>query len=370
MRLLAKVSCILVGVLFIFSGLIKAVDPLGFSYKLEEYFQVFHLGFLSFSSVILAYALCALEVIIGLALLLRYKINYWSWWLMSVIIFFTILTGASAIFDIVKDCGCFGDALKLSPYESFIKDIVLLILSSLILYYRLYLFPVFSKQTLNSYILVLGACLSLGISAWGNIRLPLIDYRAYKVGNNLIEKMNDGRAPVFESSFIYKNKKSGLEKEFDMNGLKTMNYEEWEWKETKNKIISEGKENSIHDFIILNEDGSDITEELISKSSVSLFIISYNLNKADKEGFIKIAKLAKELPDINFYGLSNGTHDQNEDFRHEIQASFPFYSLDQTTLKTMIRSNPGLMLIQKASVLKKWHINEMPDKEVLLNYIK
>jgi triosephosphate isomerase len=182
--------------------------------------------------------------------------------------------------------------------------------------------------------------------------------------------MNDGIAPVFESSFIYKNKKSGLEKEFDMNGLNNMNYEEWEWKKTKNTIISEGKENSIHDFIILNEDGSDITKELLSKSSASVFIISYDLNKADKEGFIKIAELAKEVPSLTFYGLTNGTFDQNEEFRHETQAAFPFYSVDQTTLKTIIRSNPGLVLLKKGSVIGKWHINDMPDKVTLLNYMK
>ncbi|HIF14922.1 MAG TPA: DoxX family protein [Bacteroidetes bacterium] len=290
--------------------------------------------------------------------------------LFNIIIFFTILTGASAIFDIVKDCGCFGDALKLSPDESFIKDIVLLVLSSLIFYYRLYIFPVFSKQTLNSSILIFGACLSLGISGWGCIHLPLIDYRAYKTGNNLIEKMNDGIAPVFESSFIYINKKSGLEKEFDMKGLSNMNYEEWEWKETKNTIISEGKENSIHDFIIINEYDEDITNELLTKSDPSLLIISYDLKKADKEGFIKLAMLSKEIPDLSFYGLTNGTFDQNEEFRHETQAAFPFYSVDQTTLKTIIRSNPGLVLLKKGSVIGKWHINDMPDKETLLNYMK
>ena len=279
MRTLAKVSCLLVGVLFIFSGLIKAVDPLGFSYKLEEYFLVFHIDFLNFSSVFMAYSLCALEVIIGLALIFRYKIDYWSWWLMTLIIFFTILTGASAIFDIVKDCGCFGDALKLTPKESFIKDIILLILSGLIFYYRLYLFPVFSNKTINTTVLLIGACISLGISGWGTIHLPLIDYRPYKIGNNLIEKINDGIAPVFESSFIYKNKKSGAEKEFDMEGLKNMNFEEWEWKETKNKIITEGKESSIHDFIVIDQNGTDITMDLLNNDNTSLLVISYDLKK-------------------------------------------------------------------------------------------
>ena len=365
MRLLAKISCVIVGVLFILSGLVKAVDPLGFSYKLEEYNAVAGLSALDFTSLFLAISLCALEILIGFSLLLRWKVSFWSSILLILIVFFTFLTGASAIFGVVKDCGCFGDALKLTPTESFIKDLILLVLSLIIYAQRLYLFPLFKEALANRLVLTLGALASLSISYIGINHLPIIDYRAYKIGNSLIEKMQDGIPEEVESKFIYKEKSSSKEQTFSTEDILNLDYDKWEFVDVKHTIIKEGKSASISDFMILDPFGADRTIEILQEDKYQIWVISYSMNNANKDAFKGIASLANELQGISFLGLTNGSPEENENFRHDIQAAFPFFSADQTALKTMIRSNPGIMLIKNGKVLEKWHYNDGIDASLI-----
>ena len=362
MRLLAKVSCFLVGLLYIISGFIKAVDPLGFSYKLEEYLIVGNLEFLDFSTLFMAFFLCALEIGIGISLLIRYNLKFWAPCSLILIAFFTLLTGVSAIFDVVKDCGCFGDALKLTPEESFTKDLILLLLSSIIYRYRLYLFPVLNNQLANKLVMALAIITSLIISYWGVKHLPMIDYRAYKIGNNLIEKMSDGIADEIESIFQYKSKETGELRKLTTSELMSIDHQKWEFVDVEHKVIKEGKNASINDFMIIDEHGQERTIDILNEDGAQIMVISYNIEGADKDALIAISNLSNELKNVSFLGLTNGDANKNEILRHDIQAAFPFFSVDQTALKTMIRSNPGIMLIKNGVVIGKWHHNDLPNK--------
>jgi hypothetical protein len=365
-RLLAKISCFLVGLLYIFSGFIKAVDPLGFSYKLEEYLIVGNLEFLDFSTLFMAFFLCALEIGIGISLLIRYNLKFWAPCSLLLIAFFTLLTGVSAIFDVVKDCGCFGDALKLTPEESFTKDLILLVLSGIIYRYRLYLFPVLKNQFANKLVMSLAVITSLLISYWGIKHLPMIDYRAYKIGNSLIEKMSDGIADKIESIFQYKSKETGEVRKLTTNEIMSINHEKWEFVDVEHKVIKEGKDASISDFMIIDEYGQERTMDILNESGTQIMVISYSIEDADKDAFISISNLSNDFDNVSFLGLTNGDADKNETLRHDIQAAFPFFSVDQTALKTMIRSNPGIIMIKKGVVIGKWHYNDLPNKAQII----
>src|SRR6195952_4180776 len=205
---------ILVGLLFIFSGLIKANDPLGFSYKLEEYFEVFHITFLNGLALSLAVLLCALEIILGFALLIGVRGKQVAWWLLGIIIFFAFLTFYSAFFKVVQTCGCFGDAIVLTPWQSFSKDLVLLLLIIILFYNQNRIKPLFNAK-LGDQLLIIAAVLSLGVGIYTYNFLPVRDFLAYKVGSNILDEMKmpaNGKPDEFEETYNLKNKATGKTK--------------------------------------------------------------------------------------------------------------------------------------------------------------
>ena len=191
MKILTPISRIFVGILFIISGFIKLNDPLGFSYKLQEYFsaEVLNLPFLEPYALAISVFVVVFEVVLGVFLLIGYKPKFTLWSLLLMIVFFTFLTFYSAYFDKVKDCGCFGDALKLTPWESFTKDVVLLALILIIFFGRKYITPIFNPVVTNS-IAALSLILSLAFGYHVLMHLPSIDFRAYKIGDNLLQNMS------------------------------------------------------------------------------------------------------------------------------------------------------------------------------------
>ncbi len=369
MKVLLNISRWLVGLLFIFSGAIKANDALGFSYKLEEYFVLFGMDWLAAIALLLAMIICVVEIIVGLALLLGIKRELVSWSLLAMILFFTWLTGFSAVTGKVTDCGCFGDAIPLTPWESFYKDLVLLVFILVIFLSRKKLQPILSIKI--SYRIV-GAVTILVIAfmIWCYQHLPAMDFRAYKEGADIMALMNDGTAAEVEMIFIYKNKSSGETKEFKTSNIPQDG--QWEYVDRKDEIIKEGEISTIHDFDIMNEDGDVITEELVSAPNHSMMIIAYDISKSDVDNFKKIALLAKEIEkhDIKTFGLSSSNYEKVENLRHEVGAAFTFYSCDATALKTIIRSNPGIVLIGNGKIIKKWHGNDTPSLEEVKSMIK
>lgn len=381
MKFITQLSRILVGALFIFSGLIKLNDPVGFSFKLHDYFaaDVLDLPFMLPLVLPLAVFIVILEVVLGLSLLLGFWKKMTSWLLLLMILFFTFLTFYSAYFNKVTDCGCFGDAIPLVPWESFGKDVILSILIFIIFFNQQYIKPLFSlKGSAISLVVAVLACSFMAHHVLNH--LPLKDFRAYAEGKSIVDGMKEAEElglepPEYMTIYKMKNKTTG--EEIKVNSLDYTAEKWWEKKEwefvtgaSESVLLNEGYTPPIHDFMILFED-RDETENVLSAEVVFL-LVSYDINKADKDAFKKINAFADEAEKskIPFIGLCGSLDSEVELFRHEVQAAFPFATSDPTTLKTIIRSNPGIVLLKKGTIVKKWHFNDLPDfKEVLIEHL-
>lgn len=405
-KILTTISRFIIGVLFIISGLIKANDALGFSYKLEEYFDVFHQiltmnGWDGLASVMLFFSemalpmamfICVIEIVLGVAALIGSKMKLVSWSLLLMILFFTWLTFYSASCDpsgsvsCVTDCGCFGDALKLTPWGSFKKDLFLLAWIVIIFWNRKHIEPLFPAKN-STMIVVMSTIFSTLFTIYTYRHLPIKDWRAYKEGTKMMEAMT----PVpgeFKNTYVLIEKATGEKKEFD--AFPDNWNETYDWGEMKQEVIVPEIEPKIKDFGIMTEDGYNYTEEYLNDSTDVFFLICKDLShlgsytsdengvvtafKADQsttEDFKLINEFAKssEAVGVKFIVLTASYGGMIDEFRNALQTPYPFYQCDEKELKTFIRSNPGLVLIKKGVITKKWHINDFPSfDEVAENY--
>lgn len=379
MKYLVNICRILVGLLFIFSGLVKQNDPLGFSYKLEEYFEVFHITFLNSFAVAIAIFLCALEIIMGIALLFGAKIKQTAWGLLLLIVFFSFLTFYSAYFDVVKTCGCFGDAIPLTPWQSFTKDMVLLALILVIFFNTDKIKPVFGDK--GSWITIVAATIfSFGIGIYTLRNLPFVDFLPYKVGNNLPSLMEvpEGAEPdVFKIVYTLKNKTTGELKELDdKEYIATKIYEDKNWEFVKASdpiLVKAGYQVPIRDLKIGDEDGNDVTSVVLEDPEYSFWIIEYDLTKSDKgiqEYFNKLT-LMTEKYHARTVGITSTTPIDAENFRHENNIYYEFFYADAIPLKSMVRANPGVLLLKNGTVINKWHYRNLPSiAELEATYFK
>lgn len=367
-----KFSRYLVGILFIISGLIKLNDPIGFSIKLEEYFVIFNMEWLSHYALSLSVIICSVEVVLGIALLLGIMQKQLSWILLLMIIFFTWLTGYSAVTNKVTDCGCFGDAIKLTPWQSFSKDIVLMIFIAIIFVNRKKIESSLSFGKQMTYVIV-AYIITIGLGIYSVMYLPTVDFLPYKVGNNIPELMRipEGASKdSFETKMIYA--KDGKEQAFT---LKDYPWEDstWKWVRTDNILIKEGYHPKIKDLRISDADGNDYSEDIINHPDYVLWVVSYDLEKANVGAFAKINSISNELTKnlkIRTIGLTSSNDILTENFRHEQNVAFPFYFCDATTLKTMVRANPGVLLVHNGVVEGKWSFRGLPTYDELIKKLK
>ncbi|RED47408.1 BT_3928 family protein [Seonamhaeicola aphaedonensis] len=365
MKVIVSLSRIFVGVLFIISGFIKLNDPLGFSYKLQEYFSVdvLNVPFLEPYALGISIFVVVFEVVLGVFLLIGYKPKFTIWSLLLMIVFFTFLTFYSAYFDKVKDCGCFGDALKLTPWESFTKDVVLLFFILILLYGLEHIKPIFRK--LPTTILAL---MSFVVSLWFGyhvlMHLPVIDFRAYKIGNNIAEGMTipeNAPKPVLEYSW-----------KFNVNGEENIivtdgSYPtiDGEFISVETKVLDEGYTPPVVDFSIESEE-EDLTEYFLSKDNV-IVIVSYSLEKIENEGAKKL-KVLSEIAIKKGYtvvGLTASGKEAKQYVNRTYGLNFDWYLCDEKALKTVVRSNPGILELDKGTVMQKVHWNDIEDLEFL-----
>ncbi len=362
MRILAQISRYFVGILFIISGFVKLVDPMGTAIKLEEYFYVFSQDFFSgFESLIPAsmffsFSFLVAEVILGLVILLLYRIKITAWIAFGLIVFFTFLTGYSAYTHNVTDCGCFGDAVTLTPLQSFFKDLVLLVLTGIIVLYRKQFIITWNDRKLT---LIVGISTVLAfIFSWYNYQyLPVIDFRSYSKGANLDSLTHDGSPDKYMYEFekiatgdIVKSKK------YLKEGYKYIGYE-----------IEKGDLPTIPDFVVTNKEGINYNPTLFKGEK--LIITGANIkNKAD---FIAVDKYIKTqlniLPNkgLKIVYLTSVSFDVFESFLKESNIYYDeLYNLDATAIKAMIRSNPGIILMNDAIVIQKWHLNNLKKVKV------
>ena len=373
--IITHISRFLVGGLFIFSGFIKANDPLGFSYKLQEYFEVFKADsgfgiFESFAHIALPLAilLCVSEMALGFMLLVGYKRNLTLGLLLTQIVFFTFLTFYSACYNKVTTCGCFGDFLVLKPWTSFWKDIALLILITLIISGKESVNELFTTMVTMA-LTVFAIILSFAFPIYTYRNLPMLDFRAYKIGDNIKTNMQAGenyKPAEYESGFIYENLKTHEQKHFDMKNYPWQDTLNWKWIATDNILIHDAiNPPKIVDFSINSLDGVPITDSILNIKGYSFLLVCYDLSKTEDDetlhakinDFYKLAQQDK----INILALASADARQIDDYKHKHQALYDFATADQTVLKTMIRSNPGLMLIKDGTVIMMWHHNNFPS---------
>jgi uncharacterized membrane protein YphA (DoxX/SURF4 family)/peroxiredoxin len=351
-----------VGILFIISGLIKLNDPLGFSYKLDEYFSepVFNMPFFVPYSLAIALFLVILEVVLGVMLLIGYKTKLTIWSLLIIVVLFSFLTFYSAYFDVVKDCGCFGDALHLTPWQSFSKDLILLFLILILYFNKKYIKPLFSKNIQNILVLIsIALCFFMGY--WVINHLPLKDFRPYKLGTNIRKSMeipHNAQKSVVEMVFIYKV--NGVDKEFTEKDL--MNLPEGaEFVDRKDKIIVQGYLPPIHDFK-LELDGEDKTNFILSKEK-AILIVAYDLEKANVDAMQKLNELYKNAVNRGYYFaiLTGSSTDAIANTKKKYGFTFDVLFCDATALKTIERANPSFVVLKYGTIKQKVHHNDYND---------
>lgn len=359
---------IFVGGLFIFSGLIKLNDPIGTKIKLEEYFEVFAHDFGSFFGWFVPYALeigfvlVVLEVVLGIAVLINYKMKISTKVLLGLIVFFTFLTFYSAYFNKVTDCGCFGDAIKLTPWESFTKDIILLVFVLHLFWYRNSYEPMLRTREGHAVILVITiVCFYLGIHAINH--LPFIDFRAYKIGNNIPEEMIPEEQPTFE--YVFEQLDNGEIITSEKYLMDTVKY--------KYKSIRQTNEDKttakITDYSVSDENGNDVTQRTFE--GAKLFFVIYNVHEASVKNLDKIKALVKGVEGkVEVMALTASLGADFEAFRHEHQLAIPYYFADATVLKTIVRANPGITLWVDGTVKGMWHHNDTPAPEEVLELLQ
>ncbi len=368
-----------VGLLFIFSGLIKANDPLGFGYKLQEYFEVFHLGFLNDWATGVAILLCVLEIVLGALLLFGFWSGKVTKGLLALIIFFTFLTFVSAAFKVVTSCGCFGDAIPLTPWQSFSKDLVLLVLIVYLYIHREKIQPITAhlKWQMGLLSTVFAASLCFGIFTYNY--LPVVDFLPYKIGSSIPESMKipEG-APLDEFLIMYqlKHKKTGETKTMsdkDYMKLEVWKDENWEVVgEPEKELIKKGYEAKIKDLIISDASGTDYTKELVENPFYSLVIVAYNLNDVNEEAIAKtnaLALNAVEQFNIRTVLLTSTSAQDAAVFSKKMKLFMEVFYADAVPLKSMVRANPGILLLKNGVIVNKWHYHNLPSfNEMSNNY--
>lgn len=355
---LMHISRILLAIVFIFSGFVKVIDPLGLTYKIEDYFTAFGGIFtnLTFFALPAGIILPVIELVIGLNLLFMIHLRITSFATLIFMLVMTPLTLYIAIYNPVTDCGCFGDALVISNWQTFYKNIVFLVLSIVLIITLRGKNPILLPHIewiVVSVFTIFGVALSLHCLN----HLPLIDFRPYKIGTNIPEAMlvpQDAPSDVYNTTFIYK--KDGVEKEFTLE-----NYPKgdstWTFVDQKTTIVSEGYKAPIHNFTMVNSNFEDITEDVIYYAGSTYLLIMYDLNKSSEKGAKKAQEIYEKYKNttVRFYALTASSDDEIAAFKEKTGVSYPFCKTDPITLKTIIRANPGLMLIKNGTIQKKWH---------------
>ncbi len=362
LKVATRFARIIVGALFIFSGLIKLNDPLGFAYKLEGYFAagVLNLPALIPYALVLALVLITVEISLGVLLLLGYQKGVTLSALLLLILFFTALTFYAAQDNKLSDCGCFGDAIPLSPWQSFAKNLVLTLLILILWVGRSHIGP-FLKPSDNAWVLFLSfiGCLSLAYHVL--IHLPLLDFRPYAVGDDIAEGMRFPKSAskgVYEETWIYRV--NGVEKAFTTQEA-PWRIEGAEFVDRRTKLIKSPYVPPIHD-LTAERDGVDHLSDFLKQPQM-LWVVSYSVSQSDRGGWIKAGGLSGALrkAGIPVAALTASDPKEIRALKATLSLPFDFYTCDQTTLKTMVRANPGLVLLKSGTVVGKWSWHDTPN---------
>lgn len=364
------IARILLGLTFVFSGFVKGIDPWGSAYKFTDYFNAFHLPWLTDLAFALGILLAAAEFALGTALIFNFFLRTISWFTLTFMVFFTGLTFVLALTNPVTDCGCFGDALVITNWQTFYKNIVLLALA-LVVFIQRKKFKSKDGPILSIALTGMTMVFYFYLVDYSYNHLPIIDFSPYKVGVNIPEAMKipEG-APkaIYENNLIYKNIQTGEEKKFTEANYPWQDTLNWKFvKMGDQKLIQKGYKPPIHDFRIETADGEDIKDFFLYEEKGTFIVIISNLEKANREGMKRIAEMTKLAKNKGYkvIGLTASSPDGFFAFKNQTGVTFDLFNTDEITLKTIVRSNPGMILLKKGTIMGKYHFNDVPKAEEL-----
>ena len=351
---------IFIGLVFIFSGFVKGIDPMGTVYRMNDYFIAFGFPWAMQFSLYLTLFLCVLESILGISLLFNLWLRKTLWVLLPMMFFFTILTFFDAVYNLVPDCGCFGDAVKLTNVQTFIKNLVLMAMVVPVFTWRNKFRGALSAKG-DVVVLSLFAVFFFGLSLYCVAHLPLIDFMGWKVGNR-VNKM--ATLPV-QFYVTYKNRNTGEVKEF-----KAPNYP-WNdsvwlstWIFQRQRVVDPNMNQGLA-LRAEDQDGNDLTSLILDNPDYQFILVAYDLNETNTRGFHRILPLYKQATrdGYSFVCLTSTLGDAIRQFKMANGTAFDFYNSDDIVLKTMVRSNPGLVLLKDGVVIAKWAWRDFPTYE-------
>lgn len=365
-RLATNLCRLAIGAVLVFSGFVKAIDPLGTQYKIHDYLDALELATITpdWLTLLAAVALAAVEFSLGIFTLLAIRRRMVSRLSLALMAIMTLITLWTAVANPVSDCGCFGDALHLTNTQTLLKNVALLACTLVLARWPQAMYRFVSKPTqwiaINFTILFI-----LLTSIYCLWYLPLFDFRPYHIGANIPKDMEipeGAEQPQFETTFVME--KDGKRKTFTVD-----NYPDstWQFVDSKTVKVKEGYVPPIHDFAIELADGDDITDQVLGHKGYTFLLISPHLETADDSNFGAIDQIYEYAQDqhIPFYCLTASTEEAIQRWEDITGAEYPFYLTDETTLKTIIRSNPGLVLIKDGTIIRKWSHNDLPAPDEL-----
>ena len=365
-RLAVNVCRFVLGAVFVISGYVKAIDPLGTQYKLQDYLAAFDLQGMVPDIVTLSASvlLSALEFSLGILILFAIRRRLVSKLTLLFMVVMTLITVWIAIANPVKDCGCFGDFIVLSNVKTLLKNVVLLACAVVLWKWPLGMYRFISRP--NQWIAINFTVLFVIVtSIYCLYKLPIFDFRPYHVGANILKGMvipDGAEQPQFETTFVME--KNGERKEFSLE-----NYPDstWQFVDSRTVQVKEGYVPPIHDFAIQTLEGDDITEELLSRKGYLFLLVSPHLGQASDSNFGNIDQIYEyaQVEKVPFYCLTASGEEEIEHWENITGAEYPFCLTDETTLKTVIRSNPGLLLLKDGTIIRKWSHNGLPKSTEL-----
>ena len=369
MRLVKNLCRIIVGIVFIYSGFVKGIDPLGSDYKFTDYFNAFGMGWMNATTLFFSFALSLAEFLIGIALLFNLWVSRMAWGSLLFMAFFTPLTLVLALTNPVSDCGCFGDAMILTNWQTFWKNIILLLLAIMIFVYRKEYKSSLPLMGQFSFLTLAGAGM-LCLSIYCYRHLPVLDFRPYAVGKNITESMRlpEGAEPdQYEVTLKYKNKQTGEIRSFTEENYPWQDTLNWEYESSSERLVKKGYITPIHDLVIEHPTLGNITEEILEDDNYTILAVAYNLNQSDTQYQPAINRLAEyaRKKGIRFYGLTSSTERDIEAYKKRNHVPYEFCTADEIQLKTMIRSNPGVIILREGTILDKWAGKDVPDVKEL-----
>ena len=369
MRLVKNLCRIIVGIVFIYSGFVKGIDPLGSDYKFTDYFNAFGMGWMNATTLFFSFALSLVEFLIGIALLFNLWVSRMAWGSLLFMAFFTPLTLVLALTNPVSDCGCFGDAMILTNWQTFWKNIILLLLAIMIFMYRKEYKSSLPLVGQFSFLALAGAGM-LCLSVYCYRHLPVLDFRPYAVGKNITEGMRlpEGAEPdQYEVTLKYKNKQTGEVQSFTEENYPWQDTLNWEYESSSERLVKKGYITPIHDLVIEHPTLGNITEEILEDDNHTILAVAYNLTQSDVQYQPAINRLAEYAQEkgIRFYGLTSSSERDIETYKKRYHVPYEFCTADEIQLKTMIRSKPGVIILREGTILDKWAGKDVPDVKEL-----